>query len=76
MACDLPVITTPFGGLPLMFRKENGFAYFNGGSELADSIDRARKLETSSTRRMVEPYNWKKVASGAMETIQTGKSSR
>ncbi len=75
MACDLPVITTPFGGLPLMFREESGFAYFNGGSELAGSIDLARKLRTGSTRRMVEPYDWDRVASGVVESMRSGDGS-
>jgi glycosyltransferase involved in cell wall biosynthesis len=75
MACDLPVITTPFGGLPLMFREKSGFTYFNGGSELAGSIDRARKMETGSTRRMVEPYDWDRVASGVIESMRSGKGS-
>lgn len=75
MACDLPVITTPFGGLPLMFREENGFAYFNGGDEIAGSIDRARKLETISTRRMVEPYDWDRVASGVVESMRSRDGS-
>jgi glycosyltransferase involved in cell wall biosynthesis len=35
VACNLPVLTTLFGGLPWMFRGEKGLAYFDGGSELA-----------------------------------------
>jgi glycosyltransferase involved in cell wall biosynthesis len=76
MACNLPVITTPFGGLPWMFRKGDGFVYFDGENNLAELIDDVRRLEKSSTRRMVEPYDWKNVASGAMEMIQSRKRSR
>jgi glycosyltransferase involved in cell wall biosynthesis len=75
MACNLPVITTPFGGLPWMFQGENGFVYFGDENELPELIGDVRKLQKSSTRRMVEPYDWKKVASGAMEMIQAGNSS-
>ncbi len=76
MACNLPIITTPFGGLPGMFPKGDGFVYFDDENDLPALIDDARRLRTCSTRRMVEPYDWKNVASGAMEMIQSRKSSR
>jgi glycosyltransferase involved in cell wall biosynthesis len=76
MACNLPVITTHFGGLPWMFQGENGFAYFDDESELPELIGDVRKLQKCSTRHMVEPYDWKKVASGAIEMIQAGIGSR
>jgi len=76
MACNLPVVTTPFGGLPGIFPKGNGFVYFNGENDLPASIDAVRRLQQSSTRGMVEPYDWKNVASGAIEMIQSRKSSR
>ena len=76
MACNLPVITTPFGGLPRMFQKGNGFVYFDGENDLPKLIEDVRRLQRSSTRRMVEPYDWKNVASGAMEMIQSRESSR
>ena len=76
MACNLPVITTHFGGLPWMFQGENGFVYFDDENELPELIGDVQKLQKSSTRRMVEPYDWKKVASGAIEMIQAGNSSR
>jgi glycosyltransferase involved in cell wall biosynthesis len=75
MACNLPVITTPFGGLPGMFPKGDGFVYFEDEEKLPALIDEVRRLERISTRRMVEPYDWKNVASGAMETIRSGESS-
>lgn len=76
MACNLPVITTPFGGLPWMFPGENGFAYFSDENELPELIGGVRKLQKSSTRLMVEPYDWKKVASGVIEMIEAGNSPR
>ena len=76
MACNLPVITTPFGGLPGMFQRGDGFVYFDGEEDLPASIDDVRRLRNSSTRRMVERYDWKSVASGAIEMIQSRKSPR
>ena len=74
MACNLPVMTTPFGGLPWMFPGENGVFYFRDDTELPGLIADVRRLQESSTRRMVEPYDWRKVAPHVMEMIQTGNS--
>jgi glycosyltransferase involved in cell wall biosynthesis len=76
MACNLPVITTRFGGLPLMFEEENGFVYFDNENELPELIDNVQKIQKSSTRQMVEPYDWKKVAPSVIEMIQVRSSSR
>jgi glycosyltransferase involved in cell wall biosynthesis len=76
MACNLPVVTTPFGGLPGMFPMGKGLVYFDSENGLPALIDAARRLEKISTRRMVEPYGWKSVASGAMEMMQSRKSLR
>jgi glycosyltransferase involved in cell wall biosynthesis len=69
MACNLPVITTPFGGLPSMFREGDGFFYFDDEARLGPLFDGARRGGIS-TRRMVEPYDWKRVASLALDMMQ------
>jgi glycosyltransferase involved in cell wall biosynthesis len=76
MACNLRVITTPFGGLPSMFQEGDGFIYFEDEGGLPALIDEARKLPAISTRRIVEPYDWKMVASEAMELMKPKESLR
>jgi glycosyltransferase involved in cell wall biosynthesis len=76
MACNLPVITTPFGGLPRMFPADNGFVYFSDENELPGLIEGVRRLQKSSTRLMVEPYDWKKVAAGVIEAIEAENNPR
>ena len=76
MACNLPVITTPFGGLPRMFPADNGLVYFSDENELPELIDGVRRLQKCSTRLMVEPYDWKKVAAGVIEAIEAENSPR
>ena len=76
MSCGIPVITRRFGGLLWMFREGDGFVYFDDEGELPELIGCVRKLEHCSTRHMVEPYDWKNVASAAMEMIRTGNSPR
>jgi glycosyltransferase involved in cell wall biosynthesis len=71
MACNLPVITTRFGGLPLMFREADGFFYFDREDELPGLIARARGLQGCSTREMVEPYDWRNVATMLLEMATT-----
>jgi glycosyltransferase involved in cell wall biosynthesis len=75
MACNIPVITTPFGGLPLMFERGDGFAYFDDESELPGLIHEVRELKSRATRRMVEPFDWEKVASEAMDTMRTRRGA-
>jgi glycosyltransferase involved in cell wall biosynthesis len=76
MACNLPVVTTRFGGLPWMFQKEDGFIYFDDAGELPGIIGGLHALQKCSTRRMVEPYDWKRVAAGAIEMVEAGGNLR
>lgn len=76
MACNLPVITTRFGGLPWMFQNADGFVYFDDQGELPEVIGNLRSLHDCATRRMVEPYDWKKVASQVMEMVEAKKDAR
>jgi glycosyltransferase involved in cell wall biosynthesis len=76
MSCNLPVITTRFGGFPWMFPGGDGFTYFDDEKELPELLEAVRGLETCSTRRMVEPYDWKKVAPAVIEMIAAEDSSQ
>jgi glycosyltransferase involved in cell wall biosynthesis len=62
MACNLPVVTTRFGGLPRMFREENGFFY----SDTAHFPQHIRALKEGDikieTRSLVLPYSWDNIA--------------
>jgi glycosyltransferase involved in cell wall biosynthesis len=62
MACNLPVISTPFGGLPLLFEAGNGVSYFTDENELPQLIYKVRSMPSLNTRDRVKPYEWKKVA--------------
>jgi glycosyltransferase involved in cell wall biosynthesis len=62
MACNLPVITTKFGGLNRIFKEEEGMIF-------VDSIDKievklgilGRENPQINTRRQVLPYSWENV---------------
>lgn len=70
MACNLPVITTHFGGLPQMFDEGEGLFYFKDASELPELIKKAEQLTQCSTRQMVESYSWDSVARKAVAMAQ------
>lgn len=62
MACNLPVITTRFGGLPHMFQEGQGLFYFEDEVDLPQLVRNAKHLPQCSTRQLVAPYSWNTVA--------------
>ena len=70
MACNLPVITTRFGGLPQMFQEGQGLFYFDSERELSVLISKARSLPHCLTRQMVDAYTWDRIARNALDLVQ------
>jgi glycosyltransferase involved in cell wall biosynthesis len=64
MACNLPVVSTPFGGLPFMFTEKNGFFYAADIEKFIYKVKNALKLSSLDvqTRKLVSPYTWESVA--------------
>jgi glycosyltransferase involved in cell wall biosynthesis len=64
MACNLPVVSTRFGGLPDLFPSEGGgLFYADGASEIAAKTEYVRNNLHSihlKTRELVEPYSWER----------------
>lgn len=61
MACNLPVITTKFGILPLLFKEEGGVFYFDSIDELIENIHDAHLLKEIYTRELVKTYTWERL---------------
>ncbi len=63
MACNLPIVSTPFGGLPWMFRAGDGLFYANNSDDFVKSARNALSLPAESvrTRQKVLPYTWTNV---------------
>ncbi len=74
MACNLPVVSTPFGGLPQLFAEqpENGFWYAECDEELAVHVSQMRELPNANTRAMVAPYGWPQVADLILAKTRAG----
>lgn len=78
MACNLPVLTTPFGGLPELFpeRKEDGFWYARNDEELVAEAKALRHFRGANTRALVAPYGWPQVAAQIVETTLPALQAR
>jgi glycosyltransferase involved in cell wall biosynthesis len=66
MACGLPVVTTPFGTLPLWFSERPGFVYAATDDGLVAAVARLYqtrdKVSPERMRAQVEPFSWAAVA--------------
>lgn len=58
MACNLPVVSTPFGELPRLFPPGDGVRYVADDAELADAVRKALAEKPARTRARVEGYSW------------------
>ncbi|HEY5132323.1 MAG TPA: glycosyltransferase [Candidatus Krumholzibacteriaceae bacterium] len=59
-ACNLPVITTRFGGLPETIREGNGFHYYDRISEIAGRLATIRQSRTETAAK-VKDLSWEMV---------------
>jgi glycosyltransferase involved in cell wall biosynthesis len=70
MACNLPVVTTRFGGLPDLFpREERGLLYVDGTSQMPAKVSYLRQAfrnASPGTRALVEPYSWRRTGGEIM----------
>jgi glycosyltransferase involved in cell wall biosynthesis len=64
MACNLPIVTSPFGALPDMLEAADGFLYAYSQSEISPAVGRALGLDGGAirTRPKVEAYSWMAIA--------------
>lgn len=68
MACNLPVVTTAFGGLPDVFQSGPGIRLVSNEAQLIESIRSRAWMQPCETRPMVEPYPWAGVAQSLLES--------
>jgi glycosyltransferase involved in cell wall biosynthesis len=65
-ACNLPVITTPFGALPEIIREGDGFYYIRSFSEIPQRISSIRSGITSTSDKVSE-LSWDSVFARYLE---------
>lgn len=72
LACDLPVITTRFAGLPGMFGNESrpGFTFADSSDALIhETLKQCAAGARPPARELVERYSWESVALDLMEQV-------
>jgi glycosyltransferase involved in cell wall biosynthesis len=67
MACNLPVITVRYGGLPILFKEGDGFFFADTTQDLIQGIARVRNFDGCRTRQKVTPYSWENVTEELLE---------
>ena len=60
MSCNLPVISTRFGGLVDYFEEDTGFRYFNTTEELIELVKRIKGMDSVKVYndKKIEPFTW------------------
>jgi glycosyltransferase involved in cell wall biosynthesis len=72
MACNLPVVTTPFDGLPKMFAEGDGLFYAGDDGSFVTALQTALTLPPDAvrTREKVLPYSWSNVVRMILRSAQ------
>jgi glycosyltransferase involved in cell wall biosynthesis len=59
MACNLPVLTTPFRAIPNLFPQGDGLHFFSGENGMVEAVKRIREGDIAPrTREKVAGYSW------------------
>jgi glycosyltransferase involved in cell wall biosynthesis len=72
MACNLPVVTTRFDGLPKMFAEGDGLFYAGDGGSFVTALQEASTIppDAVGTREKVLPYSWVNVVGMILRNAQ------
>lgn len=70
MACNLPVITTRFGGLVDYFQEDDGFKYFDTVEELVKLVKLTKDMDRARVHndKKIEPFTWGRFAGEVIAT--------
>lgn len=68
MACNLPIISTKFGGLNRIFKEGEGMLFVDNLNNIKEKIEIVKSKSLAiNTRKQVLPYSWEKVTSDLEE---------
>lgn len=70
MACNLPVVTTPFGGLVRCFEGRPGVNFASTFEEFQAGVSQALAAGDYHTRITVERFSWEALAGNVWDTIR------
>jgi glycosyltransferase involved in cell wall biosynthesis len=69
MACDLPVVAYPYGGLPLALESRDGLWFARSDNEMLDAIARSKHTH-ANTRAQAEQFDWQRIAAMILEAAE------
>jgi len=70
MACNLPVVSTPFGGLVRWFDGVPGVHFARTPEEFQEAVVRALAGPAPETRRAVEGHTWERLAADILAELE------
>lgn len=70
MACDLPVVTTPFGGLVRCFEGVPGVYFADTPEGFQDAVLKALTGPPAQTREAVEAHSWERLAAEVLGALE------
>jgi glycosyltransferase involved in cell wall biosynthesis len=70
MACNLPVVTTSFGGLTKYFSNVPGFYFADTFETFQNAVSEAIVSHTCKTRAAVESFSWQNMAKIVYENLR------
>ena len=71
MACNLPVVSTPFGGLVRCFEGVPGVYFAATEEAFGDAVRRALDVPVPETRKAVENHTWNRIAADILNCMET-----
>jgi glycosyltransferase involved in cell wall biosynthesis len=67
MACNLPVISTRYGGMPYFFREGQGLYLRSDPSEFREVLEQVRYVKRVSTRDIALRFSWRVIVDKLIE---------
>ncbi len=69
MACDLPVVAHPYGGLPLALEPRDGLAFAESDDEMLDAVRQSKHIH-ANTRDQAKSFGWASVAATVLDAAE------
>ena len=69
MACNLPVVTMPYGDLAALFPATGGLSIVRNDWELVGHVLAARQVVNPGTRALVLPFSWPAIARELVQLV-------
>lgn len=74
MACNLPVVSTRFGGLPQVFREGGGLIFVDNITDFIEAIKYLKSHEIKiGTRKKVKMYSWENIVNNLSKSYKSLK---